>query len=600
MNDASSALSALWTQKQSNSFFPDWFLSHALRLHPLVKCYQQCASCTDSPADFARHALKALNISVEMYSGTLDSLPASGPVLLVANHPFGAADGLALAALCTRARPDLKILANHILCSIPELRPLLIPVNVFAAQGNKDNISNLRSALLHLEKGGALAVFPAGMVSHWHMRKWRVTDPEWPSLIGRLARMVGAPVAPLYFEGHNSLFFQAAGCVHPLLRTLLLPRELWRMRKHKIRMRVGKLVEPELLAALRNDKARAAYIRARCYALGRVVPHDATKRIVPIAAQRAREALLDEIRSLPPQSVLAEDTRLRTLCVNGKKFPRILHEIGRLRERTFRATQEGSGKALDIDRFDPHYIHLVLWDEKAKAIAGGYRVRFIYPPVTQKAANALYTSSLFHYKKEFFAHCGAAMELGRAFVTPEYQRDYAPLLLLWKGIGNLIAMAGTRTLFGASSIGLQYSPESVSMLRQHLEEYHAAPNLASFVRGRRGPSRFSDLNAPDVQGLEYKALDRAVKGLEGDKGLPILFKHYLQLGGRIATFHEDRAFGTLDALMVVDLAAAPEKLLRRYMSGEQLSHLRRAHSMPAPHSIEPGFLSLEAPSVQFA
>jgi putative hemolysin len=254
-----------------------------------------------------------------------------------------------------------------------------------------------------------------------------------------------------------------------------------------------------------------------------------------------------------------------------------MRELGRLRERTFRTVQEGSGRALDLDRFDPHYTHLVLWDEAAGAIAGGYRARWLFPPVSLAGMKTLYTASLFRFKKKFFDRCGISMELGRAFVTPEYQRDYAPLLMLWKGIGCLAAMVGARTLFGASSIGLGYAPESIFMLRQHLEERYAAPGLTVLVKGRRKPRPYCGFNPPDAHGLEYKVLDRAVKGLEGDKGLPVLFKQYLQMGGRIAGFHEDREFGTLDALMVVDLAAAPERLLLRYMGEEGLRLMRLAH-----------------------
>jgi putative hemolysin len=351
-------------------------------------------------------------------------------------------------------------------------------------------------------------------------------------------------------------------------------------------MRIGKVVEQELLSAMCSDKTRTAYIRARCYTLGRPGARDASKRkrLVPIATQQSREGLLDEIRSLPPQRILAEDNKFQTLCVDGKESPLIMREIGRLREKAFRAVKEGSGKAVDVDCFDPHYIHLILWDKETESIAGGYRARFLFPPASLKTVRTLYTYSLFRYKKEFFEHCGASMELGRAFVTPEYQRNYAPLLMLWKGICHLAAISGTRTLFGASSIGLGYAPESVHMLRQHLEEHYAAPHLAPLVRGRRKPRPFSGSNTPDARGLEYKVLDRAVKGLEGDKGLPILFKHYLQMEGRIAAFHEDREFGTLDALMVVDLAKAPEKLLLRYMGKERLRLLRRAHSMQRDYS----------------
>jgi len=587
MNDVS--LSIPEAQERNRSSLTARLLPRALELHPLVEYYRGLPQA-GSPADFARQALAGLDISVEMDGKPLDSLPVQGPLVLAANHPFGGVEGLVLAAWCARQRPDLKILVNHMLCHIPELRSLFIPVNVLRENGGAGNIAGVRAALAHLKEGGALAVFPSGVVSHWHARQRRVTDPEWHPLVGRLGRVAGASVVPLYFEGRNSLLFQAMGCVHPILRTMLLPQELWRMRRGKVRLRIGERVEPELLAALQDDTARAAYIRARCYALGGTQPRRKTKRMAAIAAERSREALRDEISSLPPERILAEEGKFQTLCVNGKEAPHILREIGRLREKSFRAVKEGSGKALDIDRFDPHYTHLVLWDKEARAIAGGYRARCVFP-ATLPGKKTLYTASLFHFKAAFFEHCGTAMELGRAFVAQEYQRDYAPLLMLWKGIGRFAAMTGARTLFGPSSIGLGYAPESVFMLRQHLKECYSAPHLAGLAQGRRSPRPFRGPNAPDARGLEYKALDRAVKGIEGDKGLPILFKHYLQLGGRIAAFHEDRKFGTLDALMIVDLAQAPEKLLLRYMGAEGLRMLRMAHRTQQQRSFAPDLLS---------
>jgi putative hemolysin len=280
--------------------------------------------------------------------------------------------------------------------------------------------------------------------------------------------------------------------------------------------------------------------------------------------------MLEELARLPLRRILAEEGDFRVFRVTGGEAPHILRETGRLREATFRAAREGSGKALDLDRFDRHYTHLVLWDKQKGVIAGGYRACCFSPSEAPEAAKKLYTASLFHFKPEFFARCGASMELGRAFVASDYQRGYAPLMLLWKGIGHLAAAAGIRTLFGPASIGLDYCPESILMLRQHLEERHLDRDLAALLRGRRAPAAFFGPNAPDARGLEYKTLDRAVKDLEGGKGLPVLFRHYLQLGGRVAAFHEDRSFGTLDALMVVDLTTAPEKLLSRYMRKKRL------------------------------
>ena len=533
---------------------------------PLLELYRNLPSA-DSPADFAMRVLEALDITVRVEGGFPEDLPSSGPLLLAANHPFGGVDGLIVAALGASVRPDLKILANRELCRFAELRSLLIPVDVFGKKGQASNVAGLLAAIRHVESGGALAVFPAGVVSHWHSKPRRIMDPEWHPLIGRLTRTPDATVIPLFFEGGNSLLFQAAGCLHPALRTILLPWETWRMRQSRVTLRVGNAVKGTLLSAFRDDKARTAHLRARCYALGRAAVLPERRWRSPVAAMRRSASLVEEFGRLPSGRVLAEDEKFQVFHVVGDEAPNIMHEIGRRREEAFRSVLEGSGKELDLDHYDPHYDHLVLWDKKNGAMAGGYRTRRFSPAEPPRSIKTLYTASLFRFQGEFFRRCGVSMELGRAFVTLDYQRGYAPLMMLWRGICRLAAIFGARTLFGPTSIGLAYAPESILMLRQHLEERHFDRALSSLVRGRREPALFQGHNAPDVSGLEYKTLDHAVKDLEGGLGLPVLFKHYLQLGGRVAAFHEDRQFGTVDALVVVDLAAVPVKLLKR-LTGE--------------------------------
>ncbi len=292
-----------------------------------------------------------------------------------------------------------------------------------------NNVSCLRAALRHLEAGGALAVFPAGVVSHWHASQRRVTDPEWNIFAGRLARVAGTRVIPLFFAGRNSVLFQAASCVHPMLRTMLLPREMWRMRGGKVPLFVGRPVDAEVLSALPDDKTRTAYIRACCYALGRETKPTPAQKQIPVAAPGAKELLRNEIRLVGKRS-LADAGSFQVFPMRGDAAPHILHEIGRLREETFRAEREGSGNALDIDHFDAHYSHLVLWDKEAETIAGSYRVRVFLPGGPRKTVKNLYTATLFRFDQGFFDRCGLSLELGRAFVARNYQRDYAPLLTL--------------------------------------------------------------------------------------------------------------------------------------------------------------------------
>ncbi len=551
-------------------------MAFMLGLRPLLKRYETLPK-TDSPWDFAQLALRTLGVfSINEGEDLENIMPSEGPLLVYANHPFGGIEGVIMAARCGLLRPDFKLIANRMLYSIAELRPMIIPINV-AAKSQKENFSAVRMALRHVEKGGAVGVFPSGVVAHFNLLKMNIIEPIWHSLCGRIARIPDTCVLPIHFRGTNSPLFHAAGCIHHMLRTLLLPRELWRMRGRTVRYIVGKPIDKKLLNALPDDKARTAHMRVRCELLGQ--SQSALPKIwpTPIASSSDKKALQTEVQQYIKNDPLVVEGNYVIFALVGKKSEHILHEICRLREKTFRLVGEGSGQSRDMDQYDNDYTHLVLWDTEKECLVGAYRIRCFAPNEAKDIIPHLYTASLFSYNHEFFNDCQNSMELGRAFVVPEYQKDYEPLMLLWKGIGRLTYRQKIRTLFGPCSMGLGYANASAYILREYLKESHWHDELAPLVQGMRKPADFVGPNVPNVQGLDYKDCNRAVKDIEGDKGLPILFKHYLQLGGRIAAFHEDRAFGTLDALLVVDLAKSPQKTLLRYLTPQELEELYAAY-----------------------
>ncbi len=120
-----------------------------------------------------------------------------------------------------------------------------------------------------------------------------------------------------------------------------------------------------------------------------------------------------------------------------RRFAGVLQEIGRLRELTFRAVGEGSGKSADIDLFDAYYLHMFVWDAQANAIVGAYRLGLVEEILARYGKRGLYTHSLFRYGPRMLDMLKPAIELGRSFVRAEYQRSFAPMLLLWRGIGAL-------------------------------------------------------------------------------------------------------------------------------------------------------------------
>jgi putative hemolysin len=205
--------------------------------------YRDAQRTLDEP--FESRVLRALDITTEVSAIDLDDVPRSGPVIVAANHPHGAVDGLVMMAAIRRARPDIRVLTNQLLARIPELRDCCLFVDPFGGQGAEARSrGGLRAAHLWLRGGGALIVFPAGEVAHTRRVGGERADSPWQPAMGRLAIATGAPVIPAFILGRNSKTFYAAGRLHSALRTLLLPRELLKKRGSSIAVRLGALMSP--------------------------------------------------------------------------------------------------------------------------------------------------------------------------------------------------------------------------------------------------------------------------------------------------------------------------------------------------------------------
>ncbi len=552
------------------------------------------APANEIPQDFLARALAELGVACATPGADLSNIPVSGPLMVVSNHPFGVVEGLALARALTRVRPDVKILANHLLAAIPEMRPLLIELDPFGGSGATGrNVAGLRAALAWLKKGGALIAFPAGEVSSLAVGRRMVADPPWHSGMAALARRMAAPVLPAFFHGRNSNWFQAAGLVHPRLRTLLLPRENLKRRGQTLRLSLGSLIPAARLADMTDEEA-SAYLRFRCHLLrGRrpegqaapqaPVPAPAPTHL-PLAAQGPLQARLDEIAALPEGRILARSEPFVVFQATAAEIPELLREVARLRESTFRRVGEGTGQPLDTDRYDAHYRHLILWHERDREVAGAYRFAGTDEVLAEHGPAGLYTSSQFRIKPAFWHRLNPALELGRSFVRPRYQKSYQPLLLLWKGLAEYVARhPWYRVLFGCVSISGDYSPLARELMMAFLRRHSMAPELARLVRPTRRPRVAAlprlDLRVPEGVFRDPSDMDALVAEVEGGRGIPVLLRQYLKLGGRIAAFNLDPDFGhCLDGLISVDLAATDQRTLARFMGAEAARRFVSCHS----------------------
>jgi len=349
-----------------------------------------------------------------------------------------------------------------------------------------------------------------------------------------------------------------------------------------------------------DDREATEYLRWRTYLLARRRKHTATwpeavrSKIVhskmalkihePVAQAVDPDVLARELAQLPADRCLAENGDLRVFLVRANETPNLMQELGRLREVTFRAAGEGTGKRRDLDRFDRHYMHLLLWNGKTQQLIGAYRAGSTPQILGAHGLAGLYTSTLFRYDPRLFEKIGPALELGRSFVRPEYQRQYAPLLLLWKGIARLIAMHPEHAvLFGAVSISNDYNQASREMIYRFFESRIMDDELAAMVEPRR-PFRPPLIRRWDCRAMchalrDLDQLSEPITDVEADgKGLPILLRQYAKIGGKLLGFNVDRKFSNvLDGLVVVDLRHTAAAVLDRYMGRDAAAIFRQTH-----------------------
>ena len=530
-------------------------------------------------ATFPERVLTALGVELAT-DGNLDLIPGHGPVVIAANHPRGALDGLALAALARRVRPDVRLVANRVLSRIPELRSTCFFVDPFERPGAAArSLAGLRAARSWLRSGGALILFPAGEVTHRRDAGGQLVEQAWSDTLGRLVSASGAAVVPVFLDGENSKWFYAAGRIHPLVRTALLPRELLRARRSKVTVRVGSPLHwprkhPD---DVRRDQGEPGHVRRvqGDPAYG-AITRDARRAVDSLSSPTSTPAA--EVLTLTPEARLLASGSFDVFHATAETMPATLQEIGRLRALTFQAAGEGSGSAIDLDDFDRYYVHLFVWDRDHQRVVGAYRIGRTDQIVRDRGLSGLYTRTLFEYGLPLVASLSPGLELGRSFVRPEYQRDYQPLLLLWRGIGQFVARHPEyRWLFGPASISARYSDASQAAMSAFLDQHHRDASLARMVKAlhpKVTPPTMALATAGDVE--------RAVARFENDgKGMPVLLRHYLKLGAKVLGISEDPSFGHVtDVLLAVDLTAVTPTLLRRYFGDEALALYTAQHSTP--------------------
>lgn len=559
--------------------YPTWFRGPRARLtRPLLRGFGRLSRLDRIDGFLASHghlrghgfveaALDFLQVRYCVDHVERERIPETGAAVIVANHPSGALDALALLHLVGSVRRDVRIVANDFLCAIEPLADLLLPMRVL---GGAPSASSVGAVTRALERGECVIVFPAGEVSRLGLGGIR--DGRWRRGFVRFARDAGAVVVPVRVEARNSPLFYGASALFKPVGTALLAREMFSRDGRRLELRVGMpMTLPQGEATQRvMDSVRLALqvIGSRRESLAGLPQ--------PLVSAVDRHCLLNALSALPLLGHTPDGKRIHAgpLAADSP----LLREIGRLRERCFRAIGEGTGQRLDIDRFDTWYDHIVLWDPHALQIAGAYRVAPGARVLAQRGLDGLYSASLFRYSAAQLPRLAQGMELGRSFVAPGYQGTRS-LDELWLGIGAYLHLhPQVRYLFGPVTISAQLPLPAREQLVAYYQCYYAASDQAGAVANR--PFGFQSV-APDFGALDADTAFRVLKANLGALGarVPTLYKQYTELcepgGVRFLAFGVDPDFkNAIDGLIELDLTRIRPRKRQRYIEAPAMAAAR--------------------------
>lgn len=523
--------------------------------------------------DFIDRIFDYFNFSYSVSQRERNNIPAQGRVVIIANHPIGSLDGLALLRLVSEVRRDVKIVANDMLMAFEALHELLLPLDNMTRATYKQSYKSILQALNNDE---AVIIFPAGEVSRASPQGIR--DGKWQAGFLHFARKTESPLLPIFVSAKNSWLFYSASMLFKPLATALLAHEMFNKHSVDIKFRVGEMIPHHALESDHlADKSLIKRLKKHLYKVGK-----GKNSIFVTEKTIAHPEDLNQLRQEFKSAQLIGATRDNHnifLC-NYEQHPSIMREIGRLREFTFRMVGEGTGARRDLDKYDHYYRHLVLWDEEKLCIAGAYRLGEAHKIVQNKDAQSLYTAELFNLTQEMDKFLSQGLELGRSFVHPDYWGK-ASLDYLWQGLGAYLHHnPQVRYVFGPVSMSAQYSKYLRDLLVFYYQTYYAHEEL--LAEGKH-PHEVQEDQLIEFQ-HQFSKLDRE-QGFsllqeifqQHNQKVPVLYKQYAALyeddGYKLLSFSVDSEFGNcLDGLFIGDIEKMKAAKRARYIKSSSANN----------------------------
>ncbi len=561
--------------------FFGWILMKVLRISTMNYIYNKNKHLSE--IDFLNGILKDFNIKFEIPEDDFKRLPKDGAYITISNHPLGGIDGILLLKLMLEKVPDYKIIANFLLHRIEPMKPYIMPVNPFENHKNaKSSVAGIKDALRHLSDGHPLGLFPAGEVSTYKNGKL-IVDKPWEEGSIRLIKKAKVPVVPIYFHAKNSRLFYVMSKISDTLRTAKLPSELLTQKRRVIKVRIGKPISVAEQEELSNLDQYGDFLRRKTYMLSNSFNKGNSLLIGPnfrfekkpkaIAKPANQDKIIAEVEQLKDtEHRLLKSKNYEVYLVSAERIPNILHEIGRLREITFRAVGEGTNESLDLDKFDTYYHHMFLWDDDNQTIAGAYRMGLGSKIYAKYGIDGFYLNDLFRFEPELYNFMSQSIEMGRAFITAEYQQKPMPLFLLWKGIVHTtLRFPEHKYLIGGVSISNQFSDFSKSLMIEFMRSHYFDAYIAQYVRPKQEfKVKLKDEDKDFVlneTSSDLNKFDKIIDEVEpGNLRLPVLIKKYIKQNARVVAFNVDPLFNnSVDGLMYIKISDLPESTVKPVM-----------------------------------
>lgn len=535
-------------------------LFHEREVNRFLETHQDCMGF-----DFIDRVLDHFNFSYQASQIDRRNIPASGRVMIIANHPLGALDGLALLRLVGEIRSDVKIIANEMLLGFDGLKGHVLPVDNLGGRSGRKQLVAITQAL---QEEKAVIIFPAGEVSRLSLSG--VKDRRWNLSYLKLARKTNSPLLPVHVGGRNSLMFYTSSLLYQPLSSLLLAHEMFKQRNRRIPIRVGQPIPIQELSQLPlSDKEKNRLVRRHLYRIARgKTPILKTEKTV--IHPQDRKQLKHELKEAEHLGSTKDGKQI--YLFDYRENSAVMREIGRLREIAFRQVGEGTGQQTDVDKYDNYYRHLVLWDEDELEVVGAYRIGEAKRLLDENRDQWVYSAELFDYSPHMQRYFEQGVELGRSFVQPKYWGKRS-LDYLWYGIGAYLnRYPGTRYLFGPVSLSNSYPVLAKDLIVYFYNLYFPdQEELAKSYTPYQISGEHMEILRPLFSGEDYDADFKILKQRLNHLGaaVPTLYKQYTELcepgGVRFLAFGVDASFGyCIDGLVLVDLEQVKATKNARY------------------------------------